>query len=65
MTMPRQSPEMSLQEHPGTKFQDLTAAQRYSLNEAASDLVAIIQTLLDAGILVSQNGKIIPSAMKG
>lgn len=59
--MPRQSPVVTLEESPGTKYPDLTAAQRHSLAETACDLAATIRALLESGALVNQNGRIIPN----
>lgn len=59
--MPRKSPALEIHELPGDKFADLHAAQQHSLAETASYLVATIRALLEAGVLVNQNGKIIPN----
>jgi hypothetical protein len=59
--MSRQSPVVSLEEISGTKYPDLAAAQRHSLAETASDLAATISALLSSGVLVNQNGRIIPN----
>ncbi|RJP49324.1 MAG: hypothetical protein C4583_12650 [Anaerolineaceae bacterium] len=59
--MSRQSPVVTLEEIPGTKYPDLAAAQQHSLAETASDLTATIRALLESGALVNQNGRIIPN----
>lgn len=59
--MPRKSPALEIHELPGEKFPDLATAQQHSLAETASYMAATIRALLDAGVLVNQNGKIIPN----
>jgi hypothetical protein len=59
--MPRQGPEVSLEEASGTKYPDLAAAQLHALAETASDLAETIHALLDSGVLVNQDGRIIPN----
>ena len=58
--MSRQSPLVSLEEISGTKYPDLTAAQRAALKATAYDIAATLRALLTAGILAQVNGKIIP-----
>jgi hypothetical protein len=49
---------------PGTKFLDINAAQRNNLAETASNPFATIRALLDKGVLVNQNGSIIPNSQR-
>jgi hypothetical protein len=58
--MSRKSPDISLEELPGTLYSDLAAAQRACLKSTAMDLAATLRALLLSGDLVILNGKIIP-----
>ena len=58
--MPRKSPPFTLEEVPGDQYADLDAAQQAALKATAADLVTILRSLLDSGVLVKQDGKIIP-----
>lgn len=52
---------MELTQIDGNKFPDLHAAQMNALPALASNLAATIQRLLADGLLVNENGKIIPN----
>jgi hypothetical protein len=59
--MPRKSPDFSFEEIPGDLYADLNAAQQAALKATAHDLATTLRTLLAAGILVQENGKIVPN----
>ena len=59
--MPSQGLPMSLQEHPGTQYLDLAAAHKSALKATASELTAVLRSLLDSGALVQVDGRIIPA----
>ncbi len=51
----------SIEEIPGAEFPDLSSAQAEARAALAADLAATIRELLEAGILVVENGQIIPN----
>jgi hypothetical protein len=59
--MTRKSPPFTVEEIPGDQYPDLAAAQRAALKATAADLVSIIRSLLASGVLVNDNGRIIPT----
>lgn len=59
--MAPKTPTLTLEEMPGDKFLSLAEAQRHALAETASDLVSTIRALLASGVLINQNGRIIPN----
>lgn len=62
--MSRQSPVITIQEIPGNKFPDLAAAQQLAKKATASELTEILRSLLDSGVLVQVDGRIIPAKLK-
>jgi hypothetical protein len=62
--MSRTSPDLFLTEVPGNQYASLGAAQRAALTATAHDIAATLRSLLDAGVLVQVNGKIVPRAEK-
>lgn len=59
--MPRQSPDLTLEELSGNQYPDLAAAQQAALKATAHDLAAILRALLASGVLVQVNGRIVPA----
>lgn len=60
--MPCKSPDLTLEELPGDLYPSLAAAQRAALMATASDLAAILRSLLASGVLVQRDGRIIPQS---
>jgi hypothetical protein len=58
--MARKSPNLQLEEKAGNQYNDLNAAQRDALLLMSSHLADVIRDLLNTGVLVQVNGKIIP-----
>lgn len=52
---------MVVEEHSGNQFPDLQAAQRAAFASLAQGMATTIRTLLAAGVLVIQDGRIIPN----
>ena len=52
--------KMKIEEVSGERYPDLKAAQRMALPDIVSALEAVFRDLLEQGILVVQNGRIIP-----
>jgi hypothetical protein len=59
-TMSRQSPVVLIQELPGELHHTLVEAQQGALKATASDLAAVLRALLASGVLIQENGRIIP-----
>lgn len=57
----RRSPDLQIEEISGDQFPDLETAQNAALPLLAENLQSVIRALLDRGILVNVNGKIIPN----
>ena len=59
--MPKKAPMIAIEEMPGDKYPDLESAQRAALPLMSASLQAVIRDLLERGVLVEVNGKIIPN----
>jgi hypothetical protein len=57
----RKAPTLQVEEIPGNQFPDLGTAQRASLPAMSESLQVVIRDLLERGVLVNVNGKIIPN----
>lgn len=57
----RRPPPITITETPGNQFADLPAAQRAGLSRLADSLGDVIRDLLECGVLVIRDGKIIPN----
>ena len=60
MTLKKNSLSLHIEEVSGDKYPDLKAAQRLALPAIVSALEAVFHDLLEQGVLVVQNGRIIP-----
>lgn len=58
--MSRKPHPLHIEEQSGEKYSSLTEAQRVAVSPLAADIVDTIRALLAKGILINQNGKIIP-----
>lgn len=58
--MARTSPEIKISEVPGDVFRDLQSAQRSARAYIASDLAALLRSMLASGALEVKDGLIIP-----
>ncbi len=59
--MPKRSPIIAIEEKPGNKFPSLEAAQLAALPLLSANLKSVIRDLLERGVLVIVDGKIIPN----
>lgn len=59
--MPRKTPNITIEEMPGSKFPDLESAQRAALPSLAEAMAETIRRLLAEGWLINDNGRIIPN----
>ncbi len=57
----KKSPTIQLEEISGTEYLDRETAQQAALSSLSENLQAVIQQLLERGVLVNLNGKIIPN----
>ena len=57
----RKPPPLQVEEIQGDKYPDRAAAQRAALPLLSSNLQTVIRDLLERGVLVNVNGKIIPA----
>lgn len=57
----RRPPLMQIEEINGDQYADLDTAQRAALPPLAESLGSVIRDLLERGILVNVDGKIIPN----
>jgi hypothetical protein len=55
-------PHLQVEEIGGQEYADLTDAQRAALPQLADSLQVVIKELLERGVLVNINGKIIPNS---
>ena len=62
--MPRKSPDLKIEEMPGNQYQNLEDAQSAALKTTAADLAETMRSLLESGVLVVENGKVIPNPDK-
>lgn len=58
--MPK-APSLQVEEVSGNQYPDLNAAQAASLPHFSASLQAIIRDLLERGVLVNVDGKIMPN----
>lgn len=58
--MSRKAPVIAIEEESGDKFPDLETAQNAALSLLSANLQAVIRDLIERGILINDNGKIIP-----
>jgi len=59
--MPKKAPMIAIEEMPGDKYPDLDAAQSAALSLISASLQVVIRDLLERGVLVEVNSKIIPN----
>lgn len=59
--MARTSPQIQIQEIPGEQFASLEDAQRSARALIAFDLAKVMRQMLDAGLLVVRDGRIVPT----
>jgi hypothetical protein len=59
--MPKKAQVITIEEKPGSKYPDLESAQRAALPSISASLQAVVRELMDSGILVNVNGKLIPA----
>lgn len=59
--MARKSPHIEIYEIPGDHFPSLDAAQRSARTLIAFDLAKVMRQMLDAGLLVVRDGRIVPT----
>lgn len=57
----RRPPPITITETPGNQFADLATAQRAGLSRLADSLESVIRDLLEGGVLVIRDGKIMPN----
>jgi hypothetical protein len=57
----RKSPDLQVEEISGDQYPDLETAQSAALPLLADNLQSVIRDLLERGILVNVDGKIIPN----
>jgi hypothetical protein len=57
--MPKKSPDLTLEELPGDLYPSLAAAQEVALKATAYELAAVVRSLLESGVLVQVDGRII------
>ena len=57
----RKSPVLQIEEISGDQYPDLETAQTAALPLLADNLVSVIHDLLERGVLLNVNGKIIPN----
>jgi hypothetical protein len=57
----RSSPTIQVKEISGDHYPDLVTAQAYAIQNIASDFAVMIRRLLADGLLVNDNGRIIPN----
>jgi hypothetical protein len=59
--MARKSPQIEIQEIPGDDFASIETAQRSARVLIAFDLAEVMRQMLDAGLLVVRDGRIVPN----
>ena len=59
--MPRKSPPITIDEIPGDQYADLESAQSAAKSLLADNLASVIRGLLERGVLVMVDGKIVPN----
>jgi hypothetical protein len=57
----RKSPALQVEEISGDQFPDLETAQNAALSLLADNLQSVIRDLLECGVLVKVEGKIVPN----
>ena len=57
----RKAPSLQVEEISGKKYPDLDAAQDAALPQLSESLQAVIRDLLMKGVLINDNGKIVPN----
>lgn len=57
-------PPITITETPGNQFADLATAQRSAMSRLADSLGDVIRDLLERGVLVIVDGKIIPNPQR-
>ena len=62
--MPRKSPNFEIEEIHGNQYSNLEEAQKSALKATAADLVQIIRSLIESGVLIVDKGKVIPNPEK-
>ncbi len=62
--MQRKSPNFEIEEKSGNQYQNLEDTQKAALKATAADLVQIIRSLLESGVLINENGKVVPNPQK-
>lgn len=59
--MPKKTPVVTIEENPGDKFPSLATTQRAALTATVAEIANTIRDLLTAGVLINQNGRILPA----
>jgi hypothetical protein len=59
--MTRKSPAIEVLEQSGERYPDLQAAQKAARKMIAVEMAGTLRALLNAGILINVNGRIIPA----
>ena len=62
--MSRKTPDLQIEEISGERFPDLKAAQDAAMPKLARSIEAVIRDLLERGILVIENGQLIPNPQR-
>ncbi len=57
----KKTPPLHVEEISGEKYADLKAAQSAALSSLSANVQAVIRDLLARGVLINDNGKIIPN----
>lgn len=60
----RKPPALQVEEIKGDKYPDLDTAQRAALPLVSANLQAVIRDLLERGVLVNVDGRLIPNPNK-
>ena len=56
----KKTPPLQVEEISGDQYADLKSAQGAALSSLSASVQAVIRDLLERGVLVNDNGKIIP-----
>jgi hypothetical protein len=64
VVMPGISLNLKLEEMPGNQFQNLEDAKSIALKTTTADSLKTIRALLESGVLIVENGKVVPDPDK-
>lgn len=56
----KKTPPLQVEEISGDQYTDLKSAQSAALSSLSASVQAVIRDLLERGVLINDNGKIIP-----